>query len=131
MSYRIEVCPNNRAGCKDKNCKDAAVKIKKGELRLGTWVEIQEHGSWAWRHWGCVSGEQIQNMQNKIGKGSNGEYRWDALDGWEELEDAPAVQERIKRVINQGFIDPEDFNGVSGFRYASRPGIPLTHIFDK
>ena len=25
----------------------------KGELRLGTWVEILGHGSFKWRHWGC------------------------------------------------------------------------------
>lgn len=38
------------------------------------------------RNRGCVSGEQVTNMQNKIGKGSDGEYQWDMLDGWEELE---------------------------------------------
>jgi hypothetical protein len=25
----------------------------------------------------------------------------------------PDLQEKVKRVITQGFIDPEDFNGVS------------------
>lgn len=28
--------------------------------------------------------------------------------------DHPEVQEKIRRVIKQGHIDPEDFNGVSG-----------------
>jgi serine/threonine-protein kinase ATR len=35
---------------------------------------------------GCVSGEQVVNMQNEIGQEFNGEYRWDAIDGWEDLE---------------------------------------------
>jgi hypothetical protein len=35
---------------------------------------------------GCVSGEQISNIRNKIGQDKDGEYRWDAIDGWEELE---------------------------------------------
>jgi hypothetical protein len=35
---------------------------------------------------GCVSGEQVTNMQNKISKMSEGEYQWDLIDGWEELE---------------------------------------------
>jgi len=34
-----------------KPCK--GTKIAKGELRLGTWVTILEHGSLRWRHWGC------------------------------------------------------------------------------
>jgi hypothetical protein len=28
-------------------------KIGKGELRVGTWVEFQGHGTFKWRHWGC------------------------------------------------------------------------------
>jgi hypothetical protein len=50
-SHYTELSPNNRAGCKDTVCKKEAIKIKKGEIRFGTWVEIAEHGSWAWRHW--------------------------------------------------------------------------------
>ena len=46
-----EVAPSNRAGCQDTVCKAEKVKIKKGELRLGTWIEIVEHGSWRWKHW--------------------------------------------------------------------------------
>lgn len=29
-------------------------KIEKGDLRMGTWVEIKGNGSFKWRHWGCV-----------------------------------------------------------------------------
>ncbi|KAK4136964.1 zf-PARP-domain-containing protein, partial [Trichocladium antarcticum] len=108
-----ELAPSNRAGCKDAVCKKAGEKIKKGEMRLGVWVEFQDRGSWTWRHWGCVSGEQVTNMQSKIGKGSDGEYQWDMLDGWEELEDHPDIIAKVQRVIKQGHIDPEDFNGVS------------------
>ncbi|KAK0729998.1 poly polymerase and DNA-ligase Zn-finger region-domain-containing protein, partial [Lasiosphaeris hirsuta] len=108
-----ELSANNRAGCKDKVCKESNVKILKGELRLGTWVEIKDHGSWQWRHWGCVSGSQVENLREKIGKDAKGEYRWDAIDGWEELDEKPELQEKIKRVVEQGHIDDEDFKGVS------------------
>jgi hypothetical protein len=47
----LEVSPNNRAGCKDTECKKNAEKITKGTLRFGSWVTIQEHGSWSWKHW--------------------------------------------------------------------------------
>ena len=83
---QLEVSPNRRAGCKVTACKDEDIKIQKGEIRMGVWVTYEERGSWAWRHWGCVSGQQIENMQRKIGKDKNGEYNWDALDGWEDLE---------------------------------------------
>jgi Poly(ADP-ribose) polymerase and DNA-Ligase Zn-finger region len=50
-TYRVEVCPNNRATCKNAECKDAGIKIMKGELRFGTLVEIKEHQSWSYKHW--------------------------------------------------------------------------------
>jgi hypothetical protein len=46
-----ELSSSSRAGCQDKVCKENGTKIQKGELRLGTWVEIQDHGSWRWKHW--------------------------------------------------------------------------------
>lgn len=46
-----EISANNRAGCKDSVCKKEAVKITKGEIRFGTWVEINDRGSWSWKHW--------------------------------------------------------------------------------
>jgi hypothetical protein len=47
-------------------------------------------------------------------------YNWEALDGYEgdepnSLDKYPDLQEKVRRVITQGFIDPEDFNGVSTF----------------
>jgi hypothetical protein len=50
-----EISSNNRAGCQNKECKDAGLKIVKGDLRFGTWVEYtfgeREIQSWKWRHW--------------------------------------------------------------------------------
>ncbi|RYO88388.1 hypothetical protein DL766_003067 [Monosporascus sp. MC13-8B] len=120
MSYRIELSKNNRAGCQDGVCKNAAAKIAKGELRLGAWVTMPggEHGSWRWRHWGCVSGFTISNIQESI-KNADGDYDWNMLDGYDELDDHPDVQEKIRRVVTQGHIDPEDFNGDPEF---NKPG---------
>ncbi|AEO54679.1 hypothetical protein MYCTH_2297494 [Thermothelomyces thermophilus ATCC 42464] len=125
MSYRIEISPSGRAGCQVSACKKEGKKIAKGELRLGSWVEYreQDRGGWQWRHWGCVSGEQVVHIQQKIGKDSNGEYRWDAIDGWEDLEDRPDIREKIKRVIRQGHIDPEDFNGDPEMNVPGQKGI--------
>lgn len=68
---------------------------------------------------GCVTGAQLQNMRNNLEDPENpGVYRWDFLDGYEgdeknSLDKYPDLQEKVRRVITQGFIDPEDFNGVS------------------
>lgn len=94
--------------CQDKQCKDNKVKLLKGELRFATWVEIKEHGSWRYKHWyvrakrdekcrtsqltrqffyvcrGCVSGQQIENLRDAIAKG-DGEYDFDAIDGYDEM----------------------------------------------
>lgn len=51
LTTHSEVSPNNRAGCKDTECKKRGDKCVKGTLRFGTWVEIQDHGSWSWKHW--------------------------------------------------------------------------------
>lgn len=90
---------------------------------------------------GCVSGEQIKHLRDNIDR--NGSFDFDMIDGWEDLEyatwfcevvcitdfdyrDNPDVQEKIKRVVEQGHIDPEDFNGVRGSSVT--PAATLTHV---
>lgn len=107
--YRIEISPNNRAGCNDTVCKKEAVKILKNEIRFGTWVEIQDRGSWKWKHWGCVSGSQIAGLQESCG-GDPDNYDFDAIDGFDELNDED-VKEKVRRCVKQGHIDAEDFKG--------------------
>lgn len=68
---------------------------------------------------GCVTGFQLQNLRKNLEDPENpGGYRWEFLDGYEgdernSLDKFPELQEKVKRVIIQGFIDPEDFNGVT------------------
>ncbi|KAL7962623.1 hypothetical protein V8C34DRAFT_269340 [Trichoderma compactum] len=107
--YRIEISPNNRAGCNDTVCKKQGAKIFKNEIRLGTWVEIQDRGSWKWKHWGCVSGSQIAGLQESCG-GDPDNYDFNAIDGFDELNDED-IKEKIRRCVKQGHIDAEDFKG--------------------
>jgi len=68
---------------------------------------------------GCVSGKQIQNLRDILEDPAKpGIYRWDYLDGYEgedknSLDKHPDLQEKVRRVIEQGHIDPEDWNGVN------------------
>ncbi|CEJ86656.1 hypothetical protein VHEMI04167 [[Torrubiella] hemipterigena] len=107
--YRVEVSPNKRAGCKDSVCKKEAVKIQKGEIRFGTWVEIEERGSWHWRHWGCTSGAIMTRLRDMCEEGGGFDPE-SAIDGYDEIEDED-IKEKIVRCIKQGHIDAEDFKG--------------------
>jgi hypothetical protein len=55
MPYKVDRAPDRRAGCKDTRCKAEKIKFEKGELRFGTWVEInfgeQDRQSWSYKHW--------------------------------------------------------------------------------
>ncbi|KAI1337114.1 hypothetical protein F5Y15DRAFT_391422 [Xylariaceae sp. FL0016] len=120
-SYRVEISPNNRAGCQDKVCKDTAHKITKGELRLGVWVTVPgtDHASWKWRHWGCVSGKTMTNIQESLADGET--YNMDLMDGFDELSDE--MQVKVQRVVKQGHIDAEDFNGDPEFNVPGKAAI--------
>ncbi|CRK35064.1 hypothetical protein BN1723_018649, partial [Verticillium longisporum] len=105
-----EVSANNRAGCQDSVCKATATKCLKGQLRFGTWTEIQDHGSFRWKHWGCVSGKQIEGLRETCSRGGDA-FDFDAIDGYDEMADYPDLQAKIREAVEQGHIAPEDFNG--------------------
>ncbi|KAL8923967.1 MAG: hypothetical protein Q9172_002894 [Xanthocarpia lactea] len=89
-----------RAVCKNTECKNQKIKIGKNELRYGVWVEFGEHQSWAWRHWGCVTPKQLAGLHDKL----EGD-----VDGYEDLPDD--CQEKVKRAIENGHVDDEDWKG--------------------
>ncbi|KAF4494809.1 uvsb pi-3 kinase [Fusarium agapanthi] len=120
-----ELSPNNRATCKDTECKKNGDKVTKGTLRFGTYVVINEHGGWTWKHWGCVSGQQLENVRELCQQG-DGSFDCDLIDGYDELAEHPDVQEKVRRCINQGFIDPEDFKGDPEKNKLGEKGIHLT-----
>ncbi|KAI9890955.1 MAG: hypothetical protein M1814_003456 [Vezdaea aestivalis] len=113
MSYRVEAASTGRAACTNKECKDNNVKIAKGELRFGSWVDYGDgRQSWKWRHWGCVTPQILQNFKGKIDDD-------DDIDGWDELDEE--TQAKIGRALEQDHIDDEDWKGVSMFIPIPRP----------
>jgi hypothetical protein len=46
-----EASPNNRAGCINSECKNAQIKITKGEFRYAVQITVHEHQSWTYKHW--------------------------------------------------------------------------------
>jgi hypothetical protein len=46
-----EASPNNRAGCINSECKNAKIKITKGEFRYAIQITVNEHQSWTYKHW--------------------------------------------------------------------------------
>ena len=79
---------------------------------------------------GCVTGKQIENLRKYLEDPNQpGIYRWDFMDGYDEdgksgLASKPDLQEKVRRVVTQGHIDPEDWNGVSSsavtFKYRAK-----------
>ncbi|RDW86863.1 uncharacterized protein DSM5745_03505 [Aspergillus mulundensis] len=120
MPYRVEKASTGRAGCQNKECKDSKVKIGKGELRFGTWVDTEKFQTWYWRHWGCVTPKIIANVLDSIGEGDDLDL--DMLDGYEDLPSD--LQEKIEKAMKQGHVDDEEWRGdaelnvpgASGFR---------------
>ncbi|PWY66560.1 zf-PARP-domain-containing protein [Aspergillus eucalypticola CBS 122712] len=106
-AYRLEQASTGRAGCKNKECKDQGIKILKGELRHGSWVDTERFQSYFWRHWGCVTPKIIANMVETVGE--EGERDWSALDGYDELPED--LQEKVRTAIEQGHVDDEDWKG--------------------
>ncbi|KAK2742368.1 hypothetical protein FQN55_007902 [Onygenales sp. PD_40] len=104
-TYRIEEASTGRAGCKNKECNENKVKILKGELRLGSWVESEQFQSWAWKHWGCVTPKQVVNIQEIVGD----EKDYSLFDGYDEISEEN--QKKIRNAVEQGHVDDEDWKG--------------------
>lgn len=101
--YRIELAPNQRATCKNTECKNAGVKILKGEVRFATMITINEHSSWTYKHWGCVTPKVIGNVKEYIAGDMS------MLDGFEELPED--LQVEIEKAFEQGHVDDADWKG--------------------
>ncbi|KAI4215212.1 MAG: hypothetical protein LQ349_009176, partial [Xanthoria aureola] len=97
------VASTARAICKMTECKKQKVKIGKNELRFGVWVDYGEHQGWAWRHWGCVTPKQLESLHDVL------EGDVEMFDGYEELPND--CQEKVKRALQNGHVDDEDWKG--------------------
>ncbi|KFY07057.1 hypothetical protein V492_07490 [Pseudogymnoascus sp. VKM F-4246] len=121
MSYRVEIAKQGRAGCQNTPCKAAGVKIQKGEFRFGTWVEMEHGASFRWKHWGCVSGFQLQNLREYLKQGDpDGDYKWDFMDGLDEVPEE--YQEKLKTAVIEGKIADEDWKGDPAYNELGQKG---------
>ncbi|KAK8089902.1 hypothetical protein PG997_004863 [Apiospora hydei] len=125
MSYRVELAPTGWTVCQDSQCQRFEYNILQGALRFGTWVDLPFMccGQWKWKHWGCVSGRQLQNLQAAIYNSDGDVYDWARIEGFNELAEFPELQARVRRVVAQGHIDDEDFNGEPMCNTPGRTGI--------
>ncbi|ORY56205.1 p115 like vesicle tethering protein [Leucosporidium creatinivorum] len=97
-SYRLEYAKLGTSKCKGpKPC--TGTKIPKGDLRFGTVVEFQGKTSFAWRHWGCVTQKQFNNMKQDFETAEE-------LDGYEDLKEED--QERVAKAFEAGQVADED-----------------------
>ncbi|KAI8867390.1 zf-PARP-domain-containing protein [Ramicandelaber brevisporus] len=102
MPYRIEYAKSQRSSCKGgKSCTDKS--INKGELRLGSEAEVGSHTSVYWRHWRCVTGKQLQNLQEAHGDDV------ESIEGFSSLsaEDKDKVRLAVSSGVNADFVEVE------------------------
>ncbi|KAI5810866.1 hypothetical protein BZA77DRAFT_254168, partial [Pyronema omphalodes] len=113
---KTEISGTNKAKCKSTVC-DKSV-ITKGDVRLGTWVEIKGHGSFQWRHWGCVTAKVISNLK-EAALDTNGEFTTDLVDGFPDLD--AETQEKVRSAIEAGNVADEDWKGAPGGNLPNPP----------
>ncbi|KAJ5645015.1 hypothetical protein N7507_011026 [Penicillium longicatenatum] len=109
MPYRFELASSNRAGCQNKECKDAKEKIPKGTLRVGTWIDSEKIQAYMWRHWGCTTPRVLENIKTGWEEMCDGKPDYSLLDGYDELSEE--CQEKVRRALENGHIDDDDWKG--------------------
>ncbi|EXJ88040.1 hypothetical protein A1O1_04967 [Capronia coronata CBS 617.96] len=123
-TYRFELAKTGRANCQNSACKAAGLKIEKGELRFGTLVSFQDHFTWKWKHWGCVTPAQIKNIQEQVGPLEGLDLDDDLpriLDGYDEL--SPEACEKVKFALLHGHVADEDWKGEPELNRPGQKGI--------
>ncbi|KAF8156779.1 hypothetical protein B0H34DRAFT_642276, partial [Crassisporium funariophilum] len=96
--YRVEYSPSARAKCKGpKPC--AGTPIGKGELRVGTLVDMRGVTSFTWRHWGCITKKIFENMKKSLDEASD-------LDGYDDL--TAEDKAKIIKAWQDGHVADED-----------------------
>lgn len=108
MVSKIAISPprGQQAQCRKEGRKGNCGKIPRGQLRLAEEIRYvgKLYTGWGWRHWRCVSAEQIASIQAAT-KNGGCEYNWSALEAYNQIG---RYQAKVRRVITQGYIDPED-----------------------
>lgn len=96
--YRVEYASSARSKCKGpKPCSGTA--ILKGEMRLGSVIDVRGATSYVWRHWGCVTPKIISNIKNSVGDVED-------LDGFDDLKDDD--KDRLRHAFEEGKVADAD-----------------------
>ncbi|KAF1365468.1 hypothetical protein EJ07DRAFT_94861, partial [Lizonia empirigonia] len=105
-------------GCRSKECKSAKIKITKGEFRYAIQVTIEDHTSWQYKHWGCVTPKQIENLIEASGGDT------EMVDGYGELPEQ--YQKKVDFALANGHVPDEDWKGDIEANRDGRSGMRLT-----
>lgn len=98
MPYILGYAKLGTSKCKGpKPCSGS--KIPKGSLRFGTQVVINGNTTFAWRHYGCITAKQFENIKTDFDQA-------DEVDGFEDL--TPEDQEKFRKAFAEGHVAEED-----------------------
>ncbi|KAF1917660.1 hypothetical protein BDU57DRAFT_546883 [Ampelomyces quisqualis] len=86
-AYKVDLATRGTASCRKPECPKGALKIAKGELRLGICVPYDDdHASWVYKHWMCISKCDLEGIQTRC----NGDVS--EIDGFSAL---PVEHQRV------------------------------------
>lgn len=66
---------------------------------------VGKHTSWQYKHWGCVTPKQIENLIEASGGDT------EMVDGYDELPEE--YQKKVDFALANGHVPDEDWKGVS------------------
>jgi hypothetical protein len=70
-SYKVDLATRATASCRKSDCPKGALKIAKGELRLGIHVPFDDdHGSWMYKHWWAP--ESVHELATVLANAASG-----------------------------------------------------------
>ncbi|EFN56113.1 hypothetical protein CHLNCDRAFT_144713 [Chlorella variabilis] len=98
-AYMLEYARSSRSKCQ--GCK---ALIGKGDLRLGSPLQMHDAITFKWRHWGCTTPAVLFNMRGKVER--HGQALAIAGLGKLKAEDRPVVQQSL----DSGVLTPAKKN---------------------
>ncbi|KAF2732332.1 zf-PARP-domain-containing protein [Polyplosphaeria fusca] len=105
-NYSAEHSTSDRAGCQQAACKRFGIKIPKGELRIGTYVQNFQSEEWMtiWRHWRCATPHQIKRLKELTGD------KPEDTPGFAGI--SPESQEHVRQAFEDGKVKDKDISDI-------------------
>ncbi|KAF2840203.1 hypothetical protein M501DRAFT_1056554 [Patellaria atrata CBS 101060] len=101
---KVDLATSNRSSCIGSLCKNQGIRIAKGDLMLCIPSFFQEHLTFKFKHWDCISPKELRQVKARVQSGN--------LDGFDDLDEA--AQALIKKDVETGEVTKRPPGELSG-----------------